>query len=173
MNASPSLTPERIIELLNLEPLPVEGGYYRRSYLATETVAAAALPERYRQAKSLSSVIYYLLHGTEFSALHRLLSDEIYHFYLGDPVELLLLMPDGTSQVVRLGPDLEAGEAVQALAPRGSWQGSRVVPGGSWALLGTSMAPAWDESDFELGQRDELCRLYPDRAELIRQLTHV
>ena len=95
----------------------------------------------------------------------------MYHYYLGDPVEMLLLLPDGTSQVLVLGHDLEAGQAVQAVAPRGAWQGARLRPGGKFALLGTTMAPAFDPSDFELGQRDELLRQYPERAEMIRALT--
>jgi hypothetical protein len=103
--------------------------------------------------------------------MHRLQTDEVYHFYLGDPVELLLLKPEGASEVVLLGPDLEAGERPQAVAPRGAWQGARVRPGGRLALLGTTMAPAWEPDDFELGEREALTRQYPGRAELIRALT--
>lgn len=167
------LTAERIIELLGLEPLPIEGGFFRQTYRADEMVEVAALPERYTHPKAWGSAIYFLLHGDHFSALHRLRTDEIYHFYLGDPVELVLLYPDGPSEVVILGPDLEAGQRVQMVVPRGVWQGSRLQPGGRFALMGTTMAPAWDATDFEVGVRDELIQRYPDRADLIRALTRL
>lgn len=167
------LTAEWIIEWLKLEPLPIEGGYFRQTYRADEMVEAAALPERYAHPKAYGSAIYFLLHDDHFSALHRLLTDEIYHFYLGDPVEMLLLSPDGQSEVVVLGQDLEAGQRVQVIVPRGVWQGSRLQAGGCFALMGTTMAPAWDPTDFELGARDELIRQYPDRADLIRALTRL
>jgi predicted cupin superfamily sugar epimerase len=170
-----SLTAEQVIELLRLEPLPIEGGYYRVTYLAEETLDAATLPERYGGPRAPGGAIYYLLHGDSFSALHRLLTDEIYHFYLGRPVEMLLLYPDGHDAVVRLGTDLAAGERVQMVVPRGVWQGSRLAdPAGSasgFALLGTTMAPAYDQADFELGDREALIAAYPQRAELIRALT--
>ena len=164
-------TPQRLIELLQLEPLPVEGGYFRRTYCSDETIARDALPARYLQTKALGSAIYFLLHGADFSALHRLQSDEIYHFYRGDPVELLLLFPDGSGEVRLLGPALEAGQQPQVVAPRGAWQGSRLKRGGHYALMGTTLAPAYDPSDFELGERERLIQQYPTQAELIRALT--
>ncbi len=165
------LTPQRLIELLQLEPLPIEGGYFRRTYCSEEMIDRSALPARYPQAKAIGSAIYFLLHEDHFSALHRLSSDEIYHFYRGDPVELLLLFPDGSSEVLLLGPTLEAGQQPQVVAPRGVWQGSRLQPGGRYALLGTTMAPAYDPTDFELGGREALIQQYPTQAELIRALT--
>jgi uncharacterized protein len=170
-----SLTAEQVIELLRLEPLPIEGGYYRVTYLAEETLDAATLPARYGGSRATGGAIYYLLHGDHFSALHRLLTDEIYHFYLGLPVEMLLLYPDGHDEVVRLGADLAAGERVQMVVPRGVWQGSRLADpadkADGLALLGTTMAPAYDQADFELGNREALIAAYPQRAELIRALT--
>ena len=170
-----SLTAEQVIELLRLEPLPVEGGHYRVTYRADETLDAATLPERYGGPRAYGGAIYFFLHGDNFSALHRLLTDEIYHFYLGQPVEMLLLYPDGHDEVVRLGTDLAAGERVQMVVPRGVWQGSRLAnPADSangFALMGTTMAPAYDQADFELGDRAALIAAYPQRAELIRALT--
>jgi uncharacterized protein len=167
-----SLTAEQVIELLRLEPLPIEGGYYRVTYLADETLDAATLPERYGGPRATGGAIYYLLHGDAFSALHRLLTDEVYHFYLGQPVEMLLLYPDGHDEVVRLGTDLAAGERVQMVVPRGVWQGSHLANGcDGFALLGTTMAPAYDQADFQLGDRAALIAAYPQRAELIRALT--
>jgi predicted cupin superfamily sugar epimerase len=167
-----SLTAEEVIELLRLEPLPIEGGYYRVTYRADETLDAAALPQRYGGPRAYGGAIYYLLHGDHFSALHRLLTDEIYHFYLGRPVEMLLLYPDGRDEIVRLGTDLAAGERVQMVVPRGVWQGSRQADGtDGFALLGTTMAPAYEQADFELGDREALIANYPQRIGLIRSLT--
>lgn len=167
------LTPDRIVELLKLEPLPLEGSYYRRSYLALAGIEVGTLPDRYTGPRPYSSAIYFLLTSTEFSAIHRLRTDEVYHFYLGDPVELLMLFPDGSSQVRVLGHDLEAGQCVQTVVPHGVWQGSAVRPGGQHALLGTTMAPAFDRDDLELGDRLILALQYPGRAEMIHALTRV
>ncbi len=162
-----------LIERLNLEPLDVEGGLYRQTFVADESLAAAVLPERYRDDKPLSTLIYYLItdEPDSFSALHRLPTDEVYHFYLGDPVELLQLHPDGAVEQVVLGSDVLGGQQVQHVAPRGIWQGSRVLEGGRFALMGTTMAPGFTESDYEGGERDELIARYPDAAEAIRRLT--
>ena len=124
-------------------------------------------------SKPAGTAIYYLLSDDpdSFSALHRLPTDEVYHFYLGDPVELLLLAPDGGSDVARLGSDLRRGERVQFVVPHGAWQGSRLRPGGRWALLGTTMAPGFDPSDFELGRAAELAERWPECAALIRELS--
>jgi hypothetical protein len=167
------LTADRVIALLGLAPLPQEGGHFRESYRANERIARDCLPARYTDTRPFGSAIYYLLREDTFSALHRLQSDEVYHFYLGQPVEMLLLYPDGRDETLILGPDLEAGQRVQAVAPRGVWQGSRLAhatPGG-FALLGTTMAPAYDAADFALGERAALLAAYPQRAELIRALT--
>jgi hypothetical protein len=167
------LTAEQIIRLLELQPLPVEGGYFRQTYRAAETLPAGALPARYGRGKVLCTAIYYLLTADpdSFSALHRLPTDEIYHFYLGDPVEMLMLHPDGSAQVLTLGTDLAAGQHAQSVVPGGSWQGSRLQAGGRFALLGTTMAPGYDDLDFELGDRGELSLRYPDQADHIGRLT--
>jgi uncharacterized protein len=167
------LTAERVIALLGLQPLPLEGGHFHETYCAGELIGRECLPQRYAGPRPHGSAIYYLLRDDTFSALHRLHSDEVYHFYLGQPVELLLLYPDGRGEVFVLGPDLEAGQRVQLVVPRGVWQGSRLrsAARGHFALLGTTMAPAYDPADFELGERANLLARYPGHAELIRALT--
>ena len=167
------MTARELIERLGLEPLPGEGGFYRQTWLAQETLAAESLPARYGRAKSLGTAIYYLLtdEADSFSALHRLPTDEVYHFYLGDPVEMLLLHPDGTSQRPVLGSNLEAGHRLQLVVPRDTWQGSRLRPGGRFALLGTTMAPGFDPRDLIIGDRAELVAGWPREAARIAKLT--
>lgn len=162
---------ETLKRLLDLKPLPEEGGYYAESYRSPELLAAGLLPARYAGSRCLATAIFFLLTPDTFSALHRLRSDELYHFYLGDPAEMLLLHPDGSGEVLTLGPDLEAGQRPQLVVPRGVWQGSRVRAGGQFALLGTTVAPGFEFADSEMARRDDLLRDYPAFAERIRRLT--
>jgi predicted cupin superfamily sugar epimerase len=167
------LTALEIIDLLALQPLPVEGGYFGETYRAADTVAPAALPARYHSPHSLGTAIYYFLHAGHVSALHRLPTDEVYHFYLGRTAQLLLLHPDGSAETRLLGTNLAAGERPQILAPRGVWQGlclAEAEPDG-FALLGTTMAPGFDPSDFELGSREQLLLSHPECAAQILVLT--
>jgi predicted cupin superfamily sugar epimerase len=165
---------EELIERLGLEPLHGEGGHYRETWRADEAVSAGSLPARYVGPRAFGTAILYLLtHDPDsFSAIHRLPTDEVYHFYLGDPVELLELR-EGGGTVVVLGPDLAAGQRVQHVVPRGTWQGSSLLPGGRWALLGTTMAPGFEFADYEAGEREALLAGWPGHAERIRGLTRV
>ena len=149
-------TADEIRQLLNLQPLAREGGWF---------------VETHRAEHALASAIYYLVEADSFSALHRLGADEVFHFYLGDPVEMLQLGPGTESRVLRLGTDLAAGERPQAVVPAGAWQGTRLVPGGRWALLGTTMAPAFEPGGFELGRRADLAARWPAHRALIEALT--
>lgn len=137
---------------LQLEPLEHEGGLFRRMHLDEH-----------------SSAIYYLLADPDFSALHALASVEVYHWYAGDPLRLLLLHPDGRSEERNLGPDREAGQLPQAVVAPGVMQGSSSL--GSWSLVGTTMSPPFEWNGFELGERQELQRRYPEAAQRIAELT--
>jgi uncharacterized protein len=159
-----------IIRALKLSPLPEEGGYYRETYRSAETFEARALPAGRPGPKAYGTAIYYLLTPDTFSALHRLPSDEIYHFYAGDPVEMLQLHPDGGGRLIMLGDYLRGFEP-QVVAPRGVWQGSKLLPGGRFALLGTTMAPGFGFADYEGGRRCDLERDYPAFEDRIRDLT--
>jgi hypothetical protein len=154
------VTAEQVRERLGLRPHP-EGGYYVETYRAEERV----------DSRSLSTAIYYLLTPDTFSALHRLRSDEVFHFYLGDPVEMLQLRPDGSAREVVLGSSVLEGTQPQVVVRKGVWQGLRLRPGGAFALLGTTVAPGFEFADFELGRRDALVAAYPAHAERIQVLT--
>ena len=165
------MTAEQIIEFLGLAPLPGEGGYYRETYRSTTQINAACLPAGYSASRAISTAIYYLLTPDTFSAMHRLPGDEVFHFYRGDPVEMLQLKEDGSGEVVVLGRAMVQAVRPQIVVPGGTWQGSRLVAGGRYALLGTTMAPGFDFQDFVEGRRDELCQQYPQFADRIISLT--
>ena len=163
------MTKETLIELLDLKPLHGEGGVYRQTYLSDETLPESVLPGR-KGSHAFGSAILYLLTPETFSRMHRLTSDEVFHFYMGASVEMLQLYPDGTGRVLRLGHDLERGEQLQAVVPRGVWQGTRLVGDGDFALIGTTMAPAYHPSDYEDGVKEDLIRAYPAYRELLELL---
>jgi predicted cupin superfamily sugar epimerase len=156
---------EEIKKLLGLEPHPVEGGFYRRTYTSPGTVALV------RGERAQGTAIYYLLEPGTFSEMHVLDSDEIFHFYLGDPVEMLQLLPDGRSALFTLGPDLAAGHHVQLVVPAGVWQGTRLIGDGKVALLGCTVTPGFDFADYRNAGAAELIAKWPSEAERIRKLT--
>ncbi len=155
-----SLTAQAVIVLLGLRPLEGEGGFYRETYRLEAPDGSPA-----------ATAIYYLLTSETFSELHRLPHDELYHFYLGDPVELLQLGPGGVAVRWTLGSDLALGMDMQALVPGGHWQGSRLRDGGSFALMGTTMTPGFQVVTYERGVRRELQVAFPDQSAEIARLT--
>jgi predicted cupin superfamily sugar epimerase len=160
------MTADQIKSLLRLEPHPVEGGWFRRTYTSVGSVELA------RGMRAQGTAIYYLLEAGTFSEMHVLASDEIFHFYFGDPVEMLQLHEDGRgSAVFTLGGDLSAGQNVQLVVPAGVWQGTRLVEGGKVALLGCTVTPGFDFADYRGGSYAELAAKWPAEAERIRKLT--
>ena len=161
------MTADEVKSLLHLGPHPVEGGWFRRTYTSAGSVE---LP---RGVRAQGTAIYYLLEEGTFDEMHVLTSDEVFHFYLGDPVEMLLLFPDGRSDVVTLGPDLAGGQRPQILVPAGVWQGERLVEGGKWALFGCTVTPGFDFADYRSGNYTELAAKWPAEEERIRKLTRI
>lgn len=160
-----------LIERLRLEPHPEEGGYFREVYRSSDSIPADGLPGRYNGSRAQSTAIYYLLTPDTFSALHRLVSDEVFHFYDGDPVEQLRLHPDGRGEVITLGRGIADGHQPLSVVPRDVWQGARLVAGGAWALLGATVAPGFEFADYSHGDRAVLTEGWPEYAELIMALT--
>jgi predicted cupin superfamily sugar epimerase len=163
------MTANEIKELLGLEPHPVEGGYFRRTFTSSLNIEVAR--GQNRGMRAAGTAIYYLLEPGTFSEMHVLASDELFHFYLGDPVEMLQLWPSGESRVVVLGPDLLAGQHVQLLVPAGVWQGTRLAGDGQMALLGCSVVPGFDFADYTSGSYAQLAAEWPLEADRIRLLT--
>ena len=162
---------QQIIKFFGMKPLPNEGGYYVETYRASEKIPQTALPAGYIGQRNLATAILYLLTPDTFSALHKLASDEVFHFYLGDSVTMLQLFPDGSSKVIILGSDILHGQQVQVVVPKNTWQGSFLNKGGRFALMGCTVAPGFQSDDFELGSRESLLEQYHDRQNLILKLT--
>jgi len=158
----------QIISRLGLKPLPREGGFFAPTWTS---------PRKGPGGRPIGSAILFLVTVADFSALHRLAADEIWHFLAGDPAELVRLGPRaGTGRVLVLGSDVAAHQVPQAVVPAGEWQGARVRPrkgpgARGWALFGCTLAPAWDEREFELGLREDLMAKYPRHGALVRRLT--
>lgn len=165
------ITADTVKSLLNLQPHPEEGGFFRETYRSPHPLSKDLLPGNYSEERFLATAIYYLLTPHTFSALHRLPTDELFHFYLGDPVEMLQLLPDGSGRTITLGQDITNGMQLQVVVKKGVWQGSQLRAGGQFALLGTTMSPGFESPDYESGQRKQLIADYPQFGNLIRVLT--
>jgi predicted cupin superfamily sugar epimerase len=160
-----------IIEKLGLEPLPEEGGFFRQTYKDDLRIPASAL-ENHGSDRSCSTCIYYLLTPEEFSGLHCVKSAEIFHFYAGSPVEMIQIDQPGELKKIVLGNSLELEHQPQVIVPANTWQGTKLLGQGQWALLGCTVSPGFEFSDFVSESADSLCQKFPQHAELIRQYTH-
>lgn len=158
------------IEKLRLERHP-EGGYFRQTYRADIEITPEALPARFSGPRRASTGIYFLLEAGDFSALHRLRSDEMWHFYAGTPLLVHVVEPAGEYSTIRLGSDPESGQVFQAVVKAGCWFGSELIQPSCFALVGCTVAPGFDFADFELGKKLELMRAYPQQRKLIERLT--
>jgi predicted cupin superfamily sugar epimerase len=148
-----------------------EGGWFRETYRAAERIAGPHLPARFGGERALATMIYYLLEGDDFSALHRIHQDEGWHYYAGSPVTLHLISPEGAWHERHLGLDLEAGQEPQALAPAGWYFAATVHRRDGFSLVGCTVAPGFDFADFEMPSRAELCQRYPAHRSRIERLT--
>lgn len=185
----PQLTAADAKRLLHLEPHPREGGFFARTFTSGERLAPNAFsPARYDGPRHTATAIYYLLEPGSFSEMHVLASDELFHHYLGDPVEMLQLHEDGSATTHVLGANLCVGQRPQIAVRRGTWQGSRLLPLSNnevtnnevtdnesthgFALLGCTVSPGFEYADYRSAPRAELLSRWPGEAELIAALTH-
>jgi predicted cupin superfamily sugar epimerase len=165
------MTPEFLIKKLKLEPLQREGGYFYQTYRSRQILKKEYFKNDYPHDKSIKTAIYYLLTANTKSRLHRLKTDEIYHFYSGNPVLMLLIYPDDKLEKIILGNRIDRGEIPQFTVPANTWQGSVLLNGGIYALMGTTMAPGFDFSDYEEPDKTKLLKKFPMEKELITKLT--
>ncbi|MGA8030167.1 MAG: cupin domain-containing protein [Bryobacteraceae bacterium] len=167
---------QAVKDWLKLTPNSQEGGFLANVYQSPITIPDNELRNfpSTKTPRSICGAIYYFLEWPGCSVMHRVTGDMLYHFYAGDPVQMLLLPPEDSparAEVCIFGNNLALRQNPMKAIPGGTWLGSRLMLGGSWALMGVSMAPGFDPVDYSIGKRDELIKKYPEQADLIRQLT--
>lgn len=160
---------EKLIEHFKLIPHP-EGGWYSETYKSNEKIDRSALPERFTGSRVFSTAIYFLLEENNFSAFHRIRSDECWHFYEGDPLQLFIIHPSGELETITLGKDIEKENRFQHVVPAGSWFASRPAPGSQFCFTGCTVAPGFEFEEFELADASILVKQYPQLKELIFSL---
>jgi len=148
-----------------------EGGYFAESYRSAEIIPQDALPKRFEGDRNFSTAIYFLLESHQFSALHRIQSDEMWHFYAGSPLYVFYIDNQGMVQTIKLGDSPENGEVFQAVVPAGVWFGSKPAQTDNYSLVGCTVAPGFNFADFELSGREKLLQQYPEHGEIIKLLT--
>jgi uncharacterized protein len=155
------ITTEQLIERYQLQPHP-EGGYYTRTYCSDEQIAATHLPQRFTTNRFISTAIYFLLLGKQFSAFHRIKSDELWHIYV--------IHPNGDGEVLKLGNDLNKDFSFQHVVKAGCWFASKPVDENGFAFVGCTVAPGFDFEDFEMAEKEALLKTYPQHREWIEEL---
>jgi len=158
-----------LIQKYNLEPHP-EGGWYKQTYKSNEQIASEALPERFSASRAFSTAIYFLLEQGNFSAFHRIKSDECWHFYAGDPLLIYVIKPSGELKVISLGSDHEKGQLFQYVVPANCWFASRPAPESEYCFVGCTVSPGFEFDDFELADATELSAIYPQHKLIIIEL---
>jgi len=170
------MEPQIIIDWLKLQPNTQEGGYFAGTYTSTIGISSKDLPgfKPIKETRPICGAIYYFLDNNGFSAMHRVTGDMLYHFYSGDPVQMLLLYPENSlnkSEVCIFSNDIASGGCPMKLIPGGTWLGSRLTPGGNYALMGVTMSPGFNPNDYDIAKRDDLIKQYPEQEVLIHDLT--
>ena len=159
----------KIIKNFNMAPLKNEGGFFNEIYRSNEIISKKNLPLRYKSDRCFATSILYLITSDNYSTLHKILSDEIFHFYFGDPVKMLNLFEDGSSKIIKMGSNIFEDEIIQYVVPKNTWQGTKLMEGGSFALLGTTVSPGFEFEDYISAKpyKDEILNKYPDISDLI------
>lgn len=165
-------TANEFIQQLKLIPHP-EGGFFREVYRSTDRIAGECLHHRFcGGSRSVSTAIYFLMETGNFSAFHRIKSDELWHHYEGVGLEIVVIHPQGALEILKLGKDFENGEQPLLVVPEGCWFASRVANDG-FALVGCTVAPGFDFADFELAERARLIKTFPKHEKIINELTRL
>ena len=160
---------DKFIQHYKLQPHP-EGGWYCQTYKSDEQVPAGALPERFGASRSFSTAIYFLLEKGNFSAFHRIKSDECWHFYAGDVLHIYIIHQNGHLEIISLGNDPEKGQTFQYVVPANCWFASRPAPASEYCFVGCTVFPGFEFDDFELANANELSNAYPQHTAIIKEL---
>lgn len=159
------------VEKLKMQSHP-EGGFFAETYRSTEKIDNNSLPKRFSGDRNFSTGIYFLLESHHFSAFHRIQSDEMWHFYAGDALNVYYIDNEGNMQIIKLGNNPENEEVFQAVVPAGVWFGSKPAVENSYSLVGCTVAPGFDFADFEMPDRHTLLQEFPQHENIIKILTH-
>lgn len=163
------LEAKALIQQYCLLPHP-EGGWYKETYRSEEKINAAALPERFSGSRSFATAIYFLMESGNFSAFHRIKSDECWHFYAGGTLEVYIIDANGQLSIIPLGNQIDKGEYFQFVVPANCWFASKPAQGVSYSFVGCTVSPGFDFEDFELAKEEDLASQYPNHAALIKSL---
>ncbi|MBS1509529.1 MAG: cupin domain-containing protein [Bacteroidetes bacterium] len=163
------VTPQLLVQQYRLQPHP-EGGWYKETYRSNEAIAQNSLPARFSGSRAFSTAIYFLLEEGNFSAFHRIQSDECWHFYYGDPLWIYIIFPSGNMEIIQLGNDFSRGQQFQYVVPAGCWFASRPAPESRFSFVGCTVAPGFDFADFEMAEVNALQTTYPQHEKLIQEL---
>ena len=163
------LSAQELIRHFALLPHP-EGGYYKETYRSKESIGKNALPDRFAGDRNFSTAIYFLLEEGNFSALHRIQSDECWHFYAGDTLLVHLIRPNGEWETIKLGNNIENGDLFQYVVPAGCWFASEPAPGSAFCFVGCTVAPGFDFADFEMAEAEKLVNDFPAHRSRINKL---
>jgi predicted cupin superfamily sugar epimerase len=164
-----SVTVQHLIKRFDLFPHP-EGGYYKETYRSAETIPATASPGPFPAGRNFSTAIYFLLEQGNFSAFHKIQSDECWHFYSGGALLVHIIHLNGVMETVILGNDLNHGQTFQYVVPAGCWFASEPAPGSAFSFVGCTVAPGFDFADFEMAKANDLIKLYPQYEKIIKKL---
>lgn len=173
LRSKPGGMAQKLIQHFKMEKIPAEGPWFTVTYRSEDVLDAKSLPVRYKGSRVAGTAIYAVQTKEDFSALHKLATDELWHFYGGDPLEMLLLYPDGHGEVVIIGPNAFEGQHPQFVVPCDVWQGSMPIGTGSesYSFFGNTLAPGFEFDDFAMGYRDELQATHPQFSDHIARLT--
>lgn len=158
------------IEKLQLQKHP-EGGYYKENYRSDEIIKKESLPERFNDERNFSTAIYFLLEKNDVSMFHILKSDEIWHFYKGTSLTIYVIDKNGKLEKIFVGDNPERGEVLQAVIKKGNWFAAKINNPDSFALIGCTVSPGFNFNDFELGERNNLLKLFPNHLDIIKMFT--
>ena len=163
---------ENLIEILQLQPHP-EGGYFKETYRSNEIITESCLPEVFEGERNYCTGIYYLLQSDDFSAFHKINQDEMWHFYQGDALEIIIIAKDGKLSRVMLGKNIENGEVFQYVVPKNCWFAAKVSTANSYSFVGCTVSPGFDFKDFTLAKKSELIAKFPQHSDIIENLTRL
>ncbi|MBI3520406.1 MAG: cupin domain-containing protein [Bacteroidetes bacterium] len=164
------MTVDTLVKELELLPHP-EGGYYKETYRSESKITQSCLSPNFKGDRNMATGIYFLIEKGNFSALHKIKSDETWHFYFGDALEVIEINEQGNLTITQIGSNLQNGETFQYTVKANTWFGSRVSSNGHFSLVGCTVYPGFDFQDFELAQQQDLIQLFPQHQAIIKELT--